>query len=157
MKYLSVLLLFVFFFFISCNKDEENHVEEFIITNYFYEDFLTRDDTGLVSDSLYFIDSEEKLKRITSNIPSIYDKIKTTDFNNNTILITASRDDYNIHSSEIKMTFDTLSKTCNLIFSFVLGEPPVLEKTYFRVWVCVIPKMPIEPKKSYTHVNISGS
>lgn len=157
MKYLSVLLLFVFFFFISCNKDEENHVEEFIITNYFYEYFPARDDTGLLSDSLYFIDSEEKLKQITSNIPSIYDKIKTTDFNNNTILITASRDDYNIHSSEIKMTFDTLSKTCNLIFSFVLGEPPVLEKTYFRVWVCVIPKMPIEPKKSYTHVNISGS
>lgn len=55
------------------------------------------------------------------------------------------------------MTFDTLSKTCNLIFSFVLDEHPVLEKTYFRVWVCVIPKMPIKPKKSYIHVNISGS
>ena len=47
-----------------------------------------------------------------------------------------------------------MSKTCNLFINYVLEEPPYLEKTNTRVWVCVIPKMSDEPHKSYIHNDI---
>lgn len=155
MKWFSVLVLLGCFFLNSCNKEQEDSVEEIEITNVFYEDFFDKSNINIASDSLYFINNEERLKQITNEIPSVYTKISETDFSRNTIIITATRQDYNIFTYEIKLFINALSKTCNLIFTYVLDKPPFLEKTYFRVWVCVVPKMSYEPHKSYIHNNIS--
>ena len=155
MKWFSVLVLLGCFFLNSCNKEEEDSVEEIEITNVFYEDFFDKSNINIASDSLYFINNEERLKQITNEIPSVYTKISETDFSRNTIIITATRQDYNIFTYEIKLFINALSKTCNLIFTYVLDKPPFLEKTYFRVWARAVPKMSYEPHKSYIHNNIS--
>lgn len=155
MKCFFVFLLLGCFLLNSCHKEEDDSVEEIGITKVFYEDFFDKDDINIVSDSLYFINSEEQLKRITNDIPSVYTKIGETDFSKNTIIITAALQDYNIFKYEVKLFINDLSKTCNLIFDYVLDDPSYLEKTYFRVWVCIVPKMSYEPHKSYVHNNIS--
>lgn len=154
MRWLLPLVLLGCSLLYSCNKEEENYVEEIVMTNVFYEDIFDIDNINFVADSLYFINSEEKFKQIKDKIPSIYTKISKTDFNRNTIIITAARQDYNIFTYEVKLFFNTMSKTCNLFINYVLEEPPYLEKTYTRVWVCVIPKMSDEPHKSYIHNDI---
>lgn len=155
MRWLLPLVLLGCFLFYSCNNnEEENYIEEIVMTNVFYEDFFDIDNINFVADSLYFINSEEKFKQIKDKIPSIYTKISKTDFNRNTIIITAARQDYNIFTYEVKLFFNTMSKTCNLFINYVLEEPPYLEKTYTRVWVCVIPKISEEPHKSYIHNDI---
>ena len=120
MRWLLPLVLLGCSLLYSCNKEEENYVEEIVMTNVFYEDFFDIDNINFVADSLYFINSEEKFKQIKDKIPSIYTKISKTDFNRNTIIITAARQDYNIFTYEVKLFFNTMSKTCNLFINYVL-------------------------------------
>lgn len=152
-RLLFVLVLFGSLFLNSCNKEEENNVENIEISDVFYEDYFDVDNIGLVRDSLYFINSEERLKQIKNDFPSVYAKISKTDFDKNTVVITASRQDYNLFKYEVKLFLDKMTATCKLVFSYVLDEPPYLEKTYFRVWVCVVPKM-TSPCKSYVYEGI---
>lgn len=148
-------MMFGCFFLSSCTKEDVSEVERIEITYLFYEDYSEKDHISLIRDSLYFIDIPRRLKQITSSIPSVYRRLRDTDFNSNTILITAAREDYNVFTYEVKLFFNTLSKTCDFIVTYVLDEPPFVDKTYFRVWVCVVPKMSSEPQKSFVHCDIT--
>ena len=106
MKKALLLICIGFLAFISCSKVEESPWENVEISDFFYVDFSDEDELGLKMDSVYVINDNTKIQQIANNLSFLNERLQNFDSNNGTVLITASKQDYNQFKYDAKIMLE---------------------------------------------------
>lgn len=141
MKKALLLICIGFLAFISCSKVEESPWENVEISDFFYVDFSDEDELGLKMDSVYVINDNTKIQQIANNLSFLNERLQNFDSNNGTVLITASKQDYNQFKYDAKIMLNHSSNMGCIMIDYVLDNPQSLGEPYCRVNVFVIPKI----------------